>query len=206
MHPNPAFRWQDRADIRAFVRDTPFGQLFAATPEGPRVAQVPAVWLDDDTLGFHIARGNALAAHLDGATALFAVLGPDGYISPEWMNLDRDQVPTWNYVAVELEGDVRRMDRDELLAQIDQLAAENEARLPKPAWTRDKVDPAKIDAMLKAIVGFRLHVTAWRGTRKLAQHKPAAARLSAADASEAAGRPAIARLMREWCADKPLTP
>ena len=37
----------------------------AATPDGPRVAQVPVVWLDDDTLGLHVARGNGIARHLD---------------------------------------------------------------------------------------------------------------------------------------------
>lgn len=196
MHPNPAFRWTDRDAMQALVREVAFGQLFAATPDGPRVAQVPVVWLDGATLGFHLARGNGLTRHLDGATAVFAVLGPDGYISPDWYGLDADQVPTWNYAAVELEGTVRRMDRDALIAQIDQLSAENEARLDKPAWTRAKMDPRKFDAMLNGITGFTLAVTAWRGTLKLGQNKPDPARLAAADASEAAGRRGIARLMR----------
>lgn len=196
MHPNPSFRWEDRDAMRAFVREIAFGQLFAATPDGPRVAQVPVVWIDDATIGLHIARGNALTRHLDGTTAVFAVLGPDGYISPDWYGLGPDQVPTWNYTAVELEGTVRRLDRDALTAQVDRLSAENEARLPKPAWTRDKMDPRKYAALLNGIVGFTLAVTAWRGTLKLGQNKPESARLAAADASEAAGRRGIAQLMR----------
>ncbi len=184
--------------MRTLVRDVAFGQLFAATPDGPRVAQVPVVWLDDDTLGLHLARGNGLARHLDGATAVFALLGPDGYISPDWYGLGPDQVPTWNYLAVELEGVMRRMDRDAALAQIDQLGAEHEARLPKQPWTRDKVDPRIIDGLLKGIVGFRLEITAWRGTAKLGQTKPAAVRMAAAEASAAAGRRGIAELMRAW--------
>ena len=198
MHPATAFRWEDRAAIRDFVREIAFGQLFAGTPNGPRVAQVPAVWLDDDTLGLHVSRGNGLTRHLDGATALFTVLGPDGYISPDWYDEGPDQVPTWNYLAVELEGTAHRMDRDATLAQIDQLGAEHEARLAKVPWMRDKVDPAKIDALMKGLVGFRLEITAWRGTAKLGQTKPTPARIAAADASEAAGRRAIAQLMRSW--------
>ncbi|HWK36452.1 FMN-binding negative transcriptional regulator [Sphingomonas sp.] len=196
MHPNPAFHWDDRAAMRQLVAQVGFGALFAATPDGPRVAHLPVVWIDDDTIGLHIARGNGLTRHLDGATALFTVIGPDGYISPDWYGLDADQVPTWNYVAVELEGRIRRMDRDALLAQIDQLSAEQEAPLPKMPWTRAKADPKKIDAMLNAIVGFRLEVTAWRGTIKLGQNKPAAARLAAADGVEASGRRGIAHWMR----------
>jgi transcriptional regulator len=196
MHPNSAFRWEDRDAMRALVRELGFGQLFAATPDGPRVAQMPVVWLDDDTLGLHVARGNGIVRHLDGAAALFSALGPDGYISPDWYGLGADQVPTWNYIAVELEGTMRRMSQEELVAQIDQLSAEQEAKLDKPPWTRAKMDPKLFDKMTTAIVGFRLEIAAWRGTIKLGQNKPEAARLAAADGAEASGRRGIAHWMR----------
>lgn len=197
MHPNSAFRWEDRAAMRALVAELGFGQLFAATPDGPRVAQVPVVWLDQDTLGLHVARGNGIVRHLDGATGLFTALGPDGYVSPDWYGLGPDQVPTWNYVAIELEGTMRRMSDDELVAQLDQLSAEQEGKLaPKAPWTRDKVDPKLFGKMTTAIVGFRLEIAGWRGTLKLGQNKPDAARLSAADGAEASGRRGIAHWMR----------
>jgi transcriptional regulator len=197
MHPNPAFRWEDRDAMRQLVAEIGFGALFAGTPDGPRVAHVPVVWLDETTLGMHIARGNGIARHLDGATALFSMIGPDGYVSPDWYGLGSSEVPTWNYVAVELEGTMRRMERDELIAQIDRLSAAQEARLaPKAPWTRAKMDPKKFDAMLNAIIGFRLEVTAWRGTLKLGQNKPDTARQGAADGLEASGRRGIAHWMR----------
>jgi len=197
VHPNAAFRWTDRDAMRAMVADIAFGALFAGTPDGPRVAHVPAVWLDDDTLGLHVARGNGITRHLDGAKALFTVLGPDGYVSPDWYGLGPQQVPTWNYVAVELEGVARRMERDALVAQIDQLVADHESRIADhQPWTRAKMEPKAFDAMLNAITGFRIEIVAWRGTLKLGQNKPDAARGAAADAVAANGRPAIARLMR----------
>lgn len=198
MHPNRAFHWNDRDAMRGLVRDVAFGALFAGTPDGPRVAHVPAVWLDDDTLALHVARGNGITRHLDGASALFVVQGPDGYVSPDWYGLGPDQVPTWNYVAVELEGVARRMDREALVAQVDALVAEQEERLPDhTAWTRAKMEPRAFDRMIDAIAGFRIEVTAWRGTLKLGQNKPEAARRAAADKVAANGRPAIAHLMRE---------
>lgn len=197
MHPHPAFRWEDRPAMRDLVRDIGFGALFAATPDGPRVAHVPVVWLDEDSLGLHLARGNGLARHLDGATALFSMLGPDAYISPDWYGIGPDQVPTWNYVAVELEGRITRMDDAGLLAQLDALSHEQERRLaPKPEWIREKADPKLIAGMTTAILGFRLDVQAWRGTLKLGQNKPDPARLAAADALETQGRRAMATLMR----------
>jgi transcriptional regulator len=197
MHPHPAFRWEDRPAIRDLVRDIGFGAVFAATPDGPRVAHVPVVWLDDETLGFHLARGNGLVRHLDGATALFNVQGPDAYVSPDWYGTGPDEVPTWNYVAVELEGRVTRTDEDGLRAILDAISHEQERRLaPKPEWTLDKMDAAKRARMMTAIIGYRLEIQAWRGTLKLAQTKPEAPRLAVADALEAQGRRGMAALMR----------
>ena len=60
MHPNPKFRWEDRDAMRAFATEIGFGMLFAATLDGPRVAHVPFVFLDEDRIGFHVARGNRI--------------------------------------------------------------------------------------------------------------------------------------------------
>ena len=197
MHPNADFRWEDRAALRSFAEQIGFAQIFAETPDGPRVAQLPFVFLDEDRIGFHIARGNGLARHLDGRVALATLLGPDAYVSPDWYQLD-DQVPTWNYLALELEGRVTRVDRAALVAQIDQLSAQHEAQLaPKPGWTRAKMDPARFEAMLGAIQGFEMTISAWRGTAKLGQNKPKGARAAVADAFEARGQRAMALLMRD---------
>ncbi|MDX3900755.1 MAG: FMN-binding negative transcriptional regulator [Sphingobium sp.] len=196
MHPDRQFHWKDRDAMRAFVADRRFGALFAQTPDGPAVAHVPVVWLDGDRIGFHLSRGNRVSPHLDGGRALFLVDGPHGYVSPDWYGLD-DQVPTWNYVAVELEGMVTAIDRADLPALIDALSRDSEDRLaPKPAWTRDKMRDGLFDSMMGAITGHVMQVAEWRGTRKLGQNKSLAARMAAADGMEAAGDAAIAALMR----------
>lgn len=196
MHPDPKFRWDDRTAMRDFVAEISFGTLFASTPDGLRAAHVPVIFVADDRIGFHVSRGNGIVRHLDGASALFSIHGPDAYVSPDWYGAD-DQVPTWNYLAVELEGRIAKMDRDALLDQIDRLSAEHEGRLaPKPVWTRTKMNPGTVDKMLGAITGYTLEVQAWRGTRKLGQNKPDAARLSAADGLDASGKRGMAHLMR----------
>ena len=197
IHPASAFRWEDRDAMQALVTERGFGTLFAATPDGPRVAHVPVVWFGEATLGLHLARGNSITRHLDGATAVFVVRGPDGYISPDWYGLGANQVPTWNYVAVELEGRMLRVEQDALIAQLDAISAEQETRLtPKAPWTRDKMDDALFERMMQGIVGFTLEVQAWRGTLKLGQNKPEAARLAAADGADASGGRDIAGWMR----------
>ncbi|WP_070157469.1 FMN-binding negative transcriptional regulator [Sphingobium phenoxybenzoativorans] len=197
MHPDRNFHWQDRAEMRAFVAETGFGMLFAATPDGPRVAHVPVLFRDEERIAFHLSNGNQITRHLAGTEALFVVNGPHDYISPDWYGMD-DQVPTWNYVSVELQGQVTALDKAALADLIDALSTDRESRLaPKPVWTRDKMRDGLFDRMLCAITGFEMRIDAWRGTRKLGQNKPAPAREAAADALDALGSSRLAGLMRK---------
>lgn len=178
MHPDPAFRWDDTA-MRAFVGEQGFGALFVTTPDGPRVVHLPVIPTGTDGLGFHLSAANAVTPHLDGARALFVVQGPHAYISPRWYRAGTDEVPTWNYLAVEVEGVVTPLSRAALREQIDALAHAYE---PEPQWAVDQIDPVRAESMLDAIRGFVLTPTAWRGTAKLSQNKPAHVRTAAAGA------------------------
>lgn len=196
MHPNAAFRRPDRALLETMIEEIGLGMVFAATPDGPRVAHVPLLWTRDGVVQFHLARGNALTRHLDGANALAVINGPDAYVSPRWY-ADQGQVPTWNYVALELEGRVRRMDSDGLLGMVEALSNQHEARVTGgEAWTMDKTPPDKLRGLLAGIVGFELEVQAWRETVKLGQNKRADERERVAAGLEAQGASAIAQLMR----------
>ncbi|WP_336985828.1 FMN-binding negative transcriptional regulator [Altererythrobacter aquiaggeris] len=196
MHPNPAYWNDDRALHEALIGEVGFGMVFAATPDGPRVAHTPLISTGDGTVRFHIARGNALAKHLTGATALVTVNGPDGYVSPRWYS-DQSQAPTWNYVALELEGRVRRMDQEGLIALLDNLSSRQEARIQGGIpWSREKMDEGVFRKMLSAIIGFELEIQAWRPTFKLNQKQSATDRANVIKGLEASGSPGIAQMMR----------
>jgi transcriptional regulator len=169
MHPAPAFAWDDRAAALAFVAEVSFAHVFLQTPAGPRVAHVP-VLVAGETLRFHLANGNALTPVLDGATALASIGGPGHYVSPNWYADGRSQVPTWNYIAVECEGPVRRLSGEELVDLLDATTAIHEARVGED-WTRAKMDPRRFAAMCGAITGFELGINTIRATRKLSQNK-----------------------------------
>lgn len=197
MHPNAQFRPADRMMAEALVEEVGFGMIFAATPDGPRVAHTPLLWTGDGAVQFHLARGNALTRHIADSTVLAVVNGPDAYVSPRWYT-DSEQVPTWNYVSVEMEGRVRRMDDEGLMGLLEALSARNEARVTEgEVWTMDKVSPGYLTKLKAAIVGFELEVQAWRPTFKLSQNKPADERERVALGLEAEGSRAIAQLMRD---------
>jgi len=196
MHPNRLFHIADRDAMAAIVRDVGFGTIIAPTPEGLRAAHVP-VLIDSDRLRFHLSRANLVHDTLAaGADALFVATGPSAYISPDWYGLP-DKVPTTNYVAVELNGAVRPMDRAHLVALLDGLSLAGEGRLTsKRPWTRAKMTDGLFEDMLKAITGFEMTIAEWRGTAKLGQDKPRPARVGVADALAALGNMEMAEAMR----------
>jgi len=171
MHPNPAFRAED--DIRSIEAAVAIGfaHIFVATNDGPMVVHAP-VTRAGSRLQFHVARANRAAAHLDGATVLVSVVGAHGYVSPNWYVDHTNQVPTWNYVAVEIDGVARAIDDAALVEQLDALARFHEPRVnPDNPWSQDKMDETVFARMRGGIRGFEVTVTAIRGTTKLGQNK-----------------------------------
>lgn len=199
MHPNPLFRTDDRALMESLIEEIGFGMVFAQTPDGPRVAHTPLISTGDGAVQFHLARGNALSRHLDGATALVVVNGPDAYISPRWY-ANRDTVPTWDYVALELEGRVRRMADEGLEAFLHAAILRHEGRLGGEPWVAEESSEKVWGGLFRGIVGFELEVQAWRPTLKLSQKKTPEERAQIAEGLEAAGHAALAHLIRSLTA------
>ncbi|XAP79699.1 FMN-binding negative transcriptional regulator [Citromicrobium bathyomarinum] len=195
MHPNPLFRSDDRQLFETLIDQIGFGMVFLTTPDGPRVAHTPLLSTEDGAVQFHLARGNALTRHLNGATALITLNGPDAYVSPRWYD-NRDTVPTWDYVALELEGRVRRMADEGLEAFLHAAIAKHESRIEGEAWRAEESSEATWGQQFRGIAGFEMEVQAWRPTLKLSQKKSPEERARIADGQEAAGRPALAALMR----------
>lgn len=195
MHPDPLYRSDDRALCESLIDQIGFGMVFAQTPDGPRVAHTPLIATGDGAVQFHLSRGNALTRHLEGGTALIVVNGPDAYVSPRWYD-NRDTVPTWDYVALELEGRVRRMADEGLEAFLHAAIAKHEARLAGAPWRAEESSEKVWAGLFRGITGFEMEVLAWRPTFKLSQNKPAATRERIADGLEAAGSAALAHLIR----------
>jgi transcriptional regulator len=202
MHPNPAFR-QTPADANlAFALGRGFGLLALNGPEGPMAAHVPFILSGDGrSAEVHLVRSNPVARALSTPQpALLAVSGPDAYVSPDWYGLDH-QVPTWNYIAVHLRGDLSLLPQGDMRGHLDRLSAHFEAMLaPKHPWRTEKMPEETLERLMRAIVPARLDVRDVQGTWKLNQNKPEEARRGAAEAiaaSPVGSDPAgIARLMQ----------
>lgn len=187
MHPNPAFEWTNEEEMLRFAADVSFAHIFTATSGQLFVVHAPVV-VEDGRVQFHVSRRNRIADPIAGNPVLISVSGREAYQSANWYASD-NQVPTWHYEAVEIEGIARTMTAEELVDFLDRLSDIHERRVqPENPWTRDKMDASKFEALTRAIVGFEVEPTAIRGTRKFNQHK-AGADLAATIAGQAgAGR------------------
>lgn len=206
MHPNPIFHTAEAQQNLAFAAKQGFGMLAVNGPDGlPLLAHIPFV-IEGDRVLFHLVRSNPIARVLKaggqaGGQARLAVRGPHGYISPDWYGID-DQVPTWNYVAVQIDGAAQLMDGGALGPVLEKLSDRFEADLaPKPIWKMSKMPQEALSRMMRMIVPAELRITAVDGTWKLSQNKPDTARLAAADGVMEAdldpSAQALAMLMRD---------
>ena len=197
MHPNPAFHTESDTRNLDFARERGFGVLAVCGDAGPMVSHVPLLVSEDGArVDLHLVRSNPIARALKGPLpARIDVLGPDGYVSPDWYEVP-DQVPTWNYVAVAITGTLERRPQEEMRDLLDRQSAHFEAQLkPKTPWTTGKMTPEVLERMMRQIVPCRMTVEAVDGTWKLNQNKPDDVRLRAAEQVEAWGVGAETRLL-----------
>lgn len=191
MHPNPVFHTETAQANLNFARARGFGVLaVAAKDEAPWLSHVPFL-LDEDGVQahLHLVRSNPIARALrEGRLpARIAVSGPDSYVSPDWYGV-ADQVPTWNYIAVQLTGVLDLQPQDSLHGLLDRQSAHFEHQLaPKPPWTSDKMTKPVLDKMMRQIVPCVLRLTDVDGTWKMNQNKPDDVRRRTADRIEQAG-------------------
>ena len=197
MHPNKAFAWEDREDALRFVADRAFAHIFTASDADLFVAHAPVLVTAAGRVQFHVSRRNRIAEHLPRRPVLISISGREAYHSANWY-VSENQVPTWHYEAVEVEGQARPLSADELVGLLDGLSDrfEGQHQSEKP-WTRGKMAPGRFEAMIRAIVGFKVDPTEIRGTRKFNQHKTGEDLTATIEGQASAGRSDIVQAIRE---------
>ena len=184
---------EDRPEVLAdAVRRIGFATLVTTGLEANHLPML----LEGGVLKGHVARANPVWKSGDGA-ALAIFLGPHAYVSPRHYD-SRQNVPTWNYVAVHAYG--RPVLIEERAAKIE--LQRKLIRQVDPAYLEQmaELSDSYLDVRLAAIVSFSMEVTRIDARYKLSQDKNPAERERIACAFEASGDSVAAqtaRLMRE---------
>ncbi|MET0772316.1 MAG: FMN-binding negative transcriptional regulator [Candidatus Limnocylindrales bacterium] len=123
----------------------------------------------------HLARANPQWRDITPDVAALALFdGPESYVTPGWYETKRQtgkDVPTWNYVTVQVRGPITvHEDEPWLLRHLRTLVDRQEAARPEP-WSIDDPPEGYIATNARAIVGLELAITTIEAKRKLSQNR-----------------------------------
>ncbi len=123
----------------------------------------------------HLARANPQWRDITPCVDALALFdGPETYVTPGWYETKRrtgKDVPTWNYVTVQVRGPITiHEDEAWLLDHLRVLVDRHEAMRAQP-WSIDDPPEGYIATNARAIVGLELAVTSVEAKRKLSQNR-----------------------------------
>ena len=178
----------DTAWIGAFVDAAATATLVTFDGSKPVATLLPVIWdrpaelpgASDAPASFGRLLGHIAVANdqwqtaAPGAEGLAIVTGPEAYVSPAWYESKARHgrvVPTWNYEAVHLTGQVAfHRDPRWLRGLVTRLTQRHEAGREHP-WAVSDAPPEYLDGQLRAIVGVELTVRLVEAKRKLSQNR-----------------------------------
>ena len=178
MHCPKAFE-ENRPDVLlALIQQYPLATIISHSQQGLEVNVVPVLVKQEEgkiVLRGHMAKNNAqLQALAHSETVLWVFHGPNAYVSPAWYpskQLHGKVVPTWNYMLVEAQGQVKVFtDADELLRLVTGMTNEHEQHRVSP-WQVDDAPAQYVQSQLRGIVGIEMEVSQLRGKFKLSQNR-----------------------------------
>ncbi|MBW0148041.1 FMN-binding negative transcriptional regulator [Marinobacter arenosus] len=175
------FREDDTEKLHQYIRDYGFGLLVTADDEGIEANHVPfhlSMEADDSlgTLQCHLARSNPVWQRIQNGEAVLAIFqGPDAYVSPSWYPTKAETgrvVPTWNYLAVHVEGSARVIqDPVWLKEHVRQLTDQHEKGRAQP-WAVDDAPTDFTERLVQGIVGVEVKIKKLTGKLKASQNQP----------------------------------
>jgi transcriptional regulator len=168
------FTARDRAMVARLVRDHPFATLVTPGAPEPLVTHLPLLHVADcephGTLIGHFARANPHAAIAPDVESIAIFHGPHAYVTPSWYADPSGAVPTWNYAVAHAHGAIEfARDAAQTRAVLDVMIHRFEAGREMP-WKLG-LAPGRLEAMVDAIVGFRIRVKRFDGKFKLSQNR-----------------------------------
>jgi transcriptional regulator len=169
-----SFAVEDNDALTRLLREHPFATLITPGGPEPSISHLPLQYRPQASghgalLG-HMARANPHWQRFSDAVSLAVFHGPHAYVSPSWYAEPAGAVPTWNYAVAHVHGRVDLMrDAAETRALVEEMIARYEDGRAEP-W-RLQLDGRPLQAMLDAIVGFRLVIERIDVKLKLSQNR-----------------------------------
>jgi len=172
------FKQNDRKKSIAFMNAYNFAIVVSAKDELPLATHLPFVIEERENeivLISHMSKANEQWKTFSDKDVLVIFSEPHAYISPSLYE-QKQNVPTWNYVAVHAYGKINILKSDEeKLAVLHKQMQSYEADFIEQFRTLDK---KYIDGLLQGIIAFEITVSNLQAKEKLNQNKSEKDRLN----------------------------
>ena len=167
MYIPKAFEEKEQLKIKEFIENNSFGILFSQNEQGPFATHLPFL-LEEDCLISHFAKANPHWKLLDDQEVLIVFHGPHAYISPAWYG-EENTVPTWNYTAVHIKGEVKIVQDIARAKEILDKTIQYYEQYEGTNWSVD-MDASFVNSLINGIVAFEVSIESVEGKWKLNQN------------------------------------
>ncbi|WP_138431078.1 FMN-binding negative transcriptional regulator [Fodinibius saliphilus] len=173
MYTPKHYNQDDWDELQQFIKTYSFATLVSIGDVYPVASHIPIELetnLDGDTvLWGHLARGNRQWKTFEKHHDVLAIFKDhDSYISSSWYQ--EPEVPTWNYRAVHIYGELTELTEDTLRESLRRLIDKYEQNSECPVSMESLPDKV-VEPQLKGIFGFEISIDMIEASYKLSQNK-----------------------------------
>ncbi len=160
-------------EIKDFLVNNSFGILINLLEGKPWATHIPLELTKNangkDILEGHIAKANPQwKSFRDSQDVLCIFNGPHAYVSSSWYK--KEEVPTWNYVAVHIYGKLKILDEEQTMQALHRLVEKYEQESKNPISLKE-MSPKTL-RQVKGVVGFQIEISEIQAAYKLSQTRP----------------------------------
>lgn len=165
------FKIQDEYAVFDLMERFSFATVVSQHNGEPFATHLPLLLnREEKVLHGHFARANEQWKDAEGQQVLVMFQGPHSYISPSWYETTK-AVPTWNYVAIHVYGELKIMtEKSKVFSILNELVEKYEKQ--DSPYHLDVVEADYIEGLNRGIVPFRVNIAKIEAKAKLSQNHP----------------------------------
>lgn len=171
MYTPDHFKLEDKSEILSFIKEYSFATIINVKDNFPSATHLPFIIKEENKelyLISHFAKANEQWKEITLNKSLVVFSEPHAYISPK--NYDSvKNVPTWNYVSVQIYGDGEIVSTEEETIEILKETILTYESDYLPQW--ESLPATFKNNMIKGIVAFKIKVTDIQAKKKASQNR-----------------------------------
>jgi transcriptional regulator len=164
------FKNDNTEEVKDFIEQNGFGILVSQNDGRLWGTHIPLLFSEDRTkLYGHVSKANPQWKNfVSGHEVMVIFSGPHAYVSSSWY--DHENVPTWNYIAAHVYGEIQIVEGETLKHSLSRLVTKYEKHSERPVSV-ETMTPDYFQRSLQGLVGFEIRITEIKAAYKLSQNR-----------------------------------